>query len=240
MIYNTISIKYFLSKIYRDLKPSYTNWEADVIEWAGEALSFIGANQGFITKEFTLNVKNHRTPLPNGFYTLLHVFYEDKKLPYGKASSSVNDDAVYISAKTEVLENNNFQMTRYGSRLYNPHNSEYYILNPNYIQTSFETGTIDVICEVWDTDEEGLPKIPDSPYYMEALQWYILRQFSLGGNKHPNPEFTFTFLDYRWEKACAAAQNDAMYPSEDKVRKFNDMWVNFIAPVEYNEEKPIT
>ena len=48
MIYKTISIKALLSKIYRDLKPNNSNWEADAFEWIGEALSFIGTNQGFI------------------------------------------------------------------------------------------------------------------------------------------------------------------------------------------------
>lgn len=238
MIYNTISIKTVLSKIYRDLKPNTTNWEADAIEWIGEALSFIGTNQSFVTKKTTLKIKDYRTLLPYDFYTLQAVYYNDKQLQYkGNIENNVYiDEAIYIAAKDQILESNNFQVTRYGSRLYNTTNSEedYYIIVPNYIQTSFETGEIDILYNAWPLDSEGLPEIPDTPYYTTALQWYVLRQMILGGYEHPNKEFSFSFVDAQWKHYCLAAQNDAIYPSEDKIKRFNEMWVSLIPSESYN------
>lgn len=238
MIYNTISIKSLLSKIYRDLKPNNSNWESEAIEWAGEALSFIGTNQGFVTKKKTLKVKDYRTLLPYDFYTLQAVYYGDNQLPYGgnPQNNSYIDEAIYIAAKDQVLESNNFQMTRYGSKLYTSTNSgeDYYIIVPNYIQTSFETGDIEILYNAWPLDADGLPEIPDTPYYTTALQWYVLRQMILGGYEHPNKEFTFSFVDTQWKHYCLAAQNDAVFPSEDKVRRFNEMWVSLVPSDSYN------
>lgn len=231
MIYNTISIKALLSKIYRDLKPNNTNWEADAFEWVGEALSFIGTTSGFVKKEITLKVKDYRALLPSDFYTLHSVYYNDVKLPYGSQQNTINtDEAIYIAAKDEVLASSNFQMTRYGSRLYNKdnQNGDYYFIVPNYINTSFETGEIKILYDSWPTDKDGYPEIPDTPYYTTAIQWYILRQMILGGYEHPNKEFTFSFVDTQWKHYCVAAQNDSIYPSEDKIRKFNEMWVNLV------------
>jgi hypothetical protein len=130
-------------------------------------------------------------------------------------------------------------MTRYGSRLYTTSNpdGDYYTLVPNYIQTSFETGTITLIYDGWDTDEEGYPNIPDTPYYTSAIQWYIIRQMMLGGYKHPVADFTFQYVDAKWEQACLRAQNDGLMPSEDKVRRFNEMWVNIVPPISHNFNK---
>lgn len=235
MIYSTISCKALLSKLYRDLKPSTTNWEADSIEWIGEALSFIGYTGGFKKRKVALNVKDYRVPFPPDFYTLIAVYYDDEKLRFGGNVNTANkymDEAVYIAAKTEVVssDNNEFGVTRYGSRLYSTTNVtyEYYTIIPNYIQTSFEEGEIEIVYNAWPVDKEGLPEIPDSPYYKQAIEWYIMRQMALQGYEFPNKEFTFTFLDGQWKHYCVAAQNDAMFPSPDKVQRFNEMWVTLI------------
>ncbi|NCC41889.1 MAG: hypothetical protein EOM21_21265, partial [Gammaproteobacteria bacterium] len=157
MIYNSVSVKQILSKLYRDLRPNNTNWEADAIEWIGEALSFIGITHGFKEKQLDLVVKDNRTLLPSDFYTLKAVYYGDTRLPLGNPSAQGYniDEAIYIAPKDQVLEQSNFNTTRYGSRLYNSNSAdgEYYTLIPNYIQTSFESGTITIIYDGWDTDE---------------------------------------------------------------------------------------
>lgn len=241
MIYNSVSVKQILSKLYRDLKPNNTSWESDAIEWIGEALSFIGVTHGFVEKVVELKVKDNRTPLPADFYTLKAVYYEDTLLPYGRPSAKGHDidEAIYIAPKDQVLEHSNFQMTRYGSRLYkniNP-DGEYYTIVPGYIQTSFEKGTIHIVYDGWDVDEDGFPMIPDSPFYSSAIQWYIIRQMMLGGYKHPVPDFTFQYVDAKWEQDCLRAQNDGMYPSEDRVRRFNEMWVNLMPTISHNFNK---
>jgi hypothetical protein len=245
MIYNLVSSKRLLSKLYRDLKPKNTSFEADAIEWIGEALSFIGYQAGFIKRKITLTSKDYRVPFPKDFYTLIAVYYEDNKLPY--SGDIVNaepylDEAIYISAKTEVLETTNTTVTRYGSRLYNTNSTDYnyYTINPGYIQTSFETGDIDVVYNAWPTDSEGLPLIPDSPYYFQAIEWYIMRQMIFQGHEFSNKEFSFSFVDAQWKHYCVSAGNDAAFPSPDKVARFMDMWVHLIPDINVDFDNIVT
>jgi hypothetical protein len=245
MIYNLVSSKRILSKIYRDLKPRNSNWEADAIEWIGEALSFIGYQAAFVKRRVTLTVKDYRVPFPKDFYNLIAVYYEDNKLPFGGDIVNAEpylDEAIYIAAKTEVLESTNFTVTRYGSRLYNTGSSDYnyYTINPGYIQTSFETDDIELVYNAWPVDKEGLPLIPDSPYYSQAIEWYVMRQMSLQGYEFPNKEFTFTFLDQQWKHYCVSAGNDAAFPNPDKAQRFMDMWVHLIPDINIDFDNIVT
>lgn len=231
MIYNTISCKAILGKIYRDLKPNMSGWEADAVEWIGEALDFIGYHAAFIKKTKALAIKDFRSPLPADFYNLIGIYYNGIKLPYGSNLTSEGQylDDTYISAKTEVLESSNSGMTRYGSRLYNTtgnSDTDYYILNPNYIITSFETGKIQLKYNAWPTDKDGLPNVPDNIYYKQALEWYVIRQLIMGGYKHPI--FSYEFADMKWQHYCIAAQNDVAMPTPDQAERFRNMWVRMI------------
>jgi hypothetical protein len=79
MVYKNISSKAVLAKIYRDFKPGYSGWEADAIEWIGEALDYIGCCSGFEMHSEDAQVKNHRAALPANFYTLRGVDYLGEK-----------------------------------------------------------------------------------------------------------------------------------------------------------------
>ena len=235
MVYKTISVMAIIGKIYRDLKISSSSFEADAVEWCAEALDFIGYHAAFKKRTRTLTTKDYRAALPTDLYNVIGVYYEGDKLPLGD-SSNINDNYydksnVYISAKTEVLESTNFEMTQYGSRLYNDDSDSlynYYLINPNYVITSFETGEIELVYNAWPTDKDGLPEVPDNIYYKQALEWYIIRQLLMRGYEHPNKEFTYSFADAKWAKYCNSAQNDVAMPTPDKAERFRNMWVRLI------------
>lgn len=230
MIYNLISSKAVLAKIYRDIKPTLSGWESDAIEWIGEALDFIGYQAAFKKRTKTIQIKDFRSPLPRDFYNIIAVYYKDKKLPYGEdiiGSEASTNESTYIAAKTEVLESTNTEMTRYGSRLYNTDTAgDYYILNPNYIITSFEEGEIELKYNAWPTDKDGLPEIPDNIYYKQALEWYVIRQLLMSGMTHHI--FNYEYADDKWKFYCRAAQNDGAMPNPEKAERFRNMWVRMI------------
>jgi hypothetical protein len=68
--------------------------------------------------------------------------------------------------------------------------------------------------------------IPDNIYYKQALEWYIIRQMMMGGYKNEN--FNWQIADQQWKHYCVAAQNDAAYPSIDKMESFKNMWVRLV------------
>jgi len=72
-IYNTISSKEIIRKVFRDLKPDDDNWIDDAIEWIGEALEHIGASTQLEHKQTVLNVVNHKVYLPHDLYYINQV-----------------------------------------------------------------------------------------------------------------------------------------------------------------------
>jgi len=241
MNYKLTSSKTILAKIYRDLKPNNSNWEQDAVEWIGEVIEFIGYHGIFPKKSETVTVKDHRAQFPCDFYQLRFILYQDKHLSFGADINACKEyfSDVYMSAKKEVLEHTNTEVTRLGSRAIteNETASEYFIINPGFIQTSFETGEIEVHYDSFPVDDEGFPLIPDNVYFKQAVSWYIIRQMILGGHKHEN--FSYQFADYEWEFAKVRAENELMFPSPDKMEHFRDMWVRLIPSVNISSREDV-
>ena len=72
MNYKYVSIDRVFSKIARDLDESNIV-EADIIEWAGEALEFIGAAKMYEEAVAFIEVKNHQCELPAGLHAVVQV-----------------------------------------------------------------------------------------------------------------------------------------------------------------------
>ncbi len=211
MIYKTISSKAVIQKIYRDLKPTDASWTTDAVEWIGEALDFIGYHAGFEKKVIDLTVSDFKAPIPSDLYHILTVEYSGIPLSYGVAKTAY-DKEIRLN---EALR-------------------DYYVINPNYIITSFEKGDIKVHYDAYMLDEEGFPLVPDNIYYKQALEWYVIRQMLLGG--YTNPNFNWQIADQMWQRYCQSAQNDAMFPSIDKMESFRETWVRLIPNIDFHEQ----
>lgn len=245
MIYKTISSKAVIAKVFRDLKPTTDTWVADAVEWIGEALEFIGYIAGLERQAKELTISNHRALLPCELVDIIQVEYNGSALPFGFDTTAYdlpnaprttnpqpyNTTEVVTSAvfKTEANEHpmgsNTFKQQKeikaasYGG-------GDYYVINPDYIQTSFENGTVKVHYSAYPICEDGFPKVPDNIYYKQALEWYIIRQMIMGGYTHPI--FNYAVADQKWGHYCVAAQNDAAYPSIDKIESLKNMWVRMV------------
>jgi hypothetical protein len=68
-----ISLDRVFSGLYRDLKPAMELSEADLIEWAAEALEFIGAYPQFEEAVETLQVKQYKVLIPCGLHKILQI-----------------------------------------------------------------------------------------------------------------------------------------------------------------------
>ena len=225
MVYKNISCKVVLAKIRRDFKPGYSGWEADAIDWIGEALDYIGNAAGFEKHSEEIPVNNHRAALPPNFYTLRGVEYNGEPLPYG--GNYFNENSLFAlevippSSQAEVIDPTH--VTRVDTNTYT---GDYFLINPNYIQTSFDEGTIIVKYYRYPLDKDGLPLIPDNIYVKKALSWYVAMMMAQGGNLIG--AFTFADAKSMWEHACIQAQNDCMFPSPDKADRFREMWTRLL------------
>lgn len=221
MIYHKTPVGAIIAKIKRDTKMRVET--ADAIEWIKEAIDFIGVDIGMEEKSADLSIIDYRTTFPVDLFTLDSVYYEGNRLRYGIQPTAYGDETlgVYLSAKTEVLEHTNTEVTRYGSRLVDASAiDEYYYVDPGYVKTSFETGDITINYKAYPVDHDGMLEVPDTVYYREALKWYVVMKTLEGGASHP--VFKWDTAVIRWNKYCASAANDAMFPTIDRLeRSFN-------------------
>jgi hypothetical protein len=244
MIYKVKSAKYILTKVYRDYKPTANGWESSAIEWIGEALEAIGASAGLVTKSTTnegcdgaVTVENHRAKLPCDLVNLLAVEYNGRNLPYGGdvtgAGLSIASRTTDIysnngtSATTEILPGNSIPLQNVNTVSWEQTVTDYYLINPNYIQTSFETGHLKLHYEAYPVCSEGYPLVPDHYYYDTALSWYVVSKLILSGG-YTNADITFQFAHQMWCEYKLLASNKAMYPSIGKMHRFMNMWVRLV------------
>ena len=245
MIYKTVSSKAVVAKVFRDLKPTSDAWVVDAVEWIGEGLEFIGYFSGLEKKAMELTIKDHRALLPCELVDIIQVEYNGSHLVYGTDTtgydlpnakrttnpqpytpSEVTTSAVFQTVANEHPTGNDTykQLKTINASSYG--GGDYYVINPDYIQTSFEKGTIKVHYTAYPICDDGYPKVPDNIYYKQALEWYIIRQMIMGGYTHPF--INWQFADVQWKKYCVSAQNDAAYPSIDKFESFKNMWVRMV------------
>lgn len=245
MNYKTVSSKAVIAKVFRDLKPSTDNWVGDAVEWIGEALEFIGHHSGLVKQAQSLTISDHRALLPCELVDIIQVEYNGSHLHYGTDTTGydlpnadrttnaqpynatdVTTAAVFQTQANEHPMGNDTYKQQKQIKAASYGGGDYYVINPDYIQTSFQDGTIKVHYTAYPLCDDGLPRIPDNIYYKQALEWYIIRQMMMGGYTHPS--INWQLADVQWKKYCVAAQNDAAYPSIDKMESFKNMWVRMV------------
>ena len=108
---------------------------------------------------------------------------------------------------------------------------ESYIVNCDYIKTSFPTGKICLSYTAFPIDEDCQPMVPDDISYKEAMFWYIHKQMLLGGYDKPNNKIDYNFADQKWRYYCTQARNAANYPDIDRYESYMNQWVRLVPDI---------
>ena len=245
MIYKTRSIKEVIAKIGRDFNLTGTSWILNSYEWIGEALQEIGTHSGLERKSIILESHNHRCPLPCDHESTIDIEYRGRRLSKGHTQkfsefTPIRSENIFGAVLSNVdtydgcinkgvapdntipyIVQNNLQQPpiEYGER-------DYYQDNPDYIITSFEEDCFTLHYQAYLLDSEGLPIIPDSPEFREALEFYVLYKYLSRGNKHVVWDMKSAYD--MWIKYKGKAQNRAKYPDIQSMESFKNMWVRII------------
>mgnify|MGYP003114728197 FL=1 len=110
-----------------------------------------------------------------------------------------------------------------------------YIIDCDYIKTSFPTGTVCLSYMAFPLDEDCFPMVPDSISYKEAMFWYIFKQMLLGGWDKPTNKIDYNFADQKWKYYCTQARNEATYPDIDKMENFMNQWIRLVPELNNHE-----
>ena len=112
---------------------------------------------------------------------------------------------------------------------------ESYIVDCDYIKTSFESGKICLSYMAFPTDADCFPLVPDDISYKEAMFWYIFKKLLLGGYDKPTNKIDYAFADNKWRYYCTQARNAAVYPDIDKYDSFMNQWVRLVPDLNAHE-----
>lgn len=210
-IYKNISSKYIIAKLYRDIGLDDSNYILDFIEWFGEALNFIGSSSQFVQIEEELEVEDHKAVIPTNFIVLQQLMHKEND-----CWNLICYNPSTFKGVEENCPNRNIRA------------KESFSLNPNYILTSFEEGTIKISYKSFPVDEEGFPLVPDNQYFKEALFWYCYRQMILRGHAPKVEGLSYEYADHKWKFYCSGARNKANYPDISGYQRFREVWVGLL------------
>lgn len=234
--YRTTSSDIIIDRVMTLFKFANTDWIADAIEYMGDAIQAIGTTAPLQKTSKVLEVESHRVKIPCDMEVLFFVEYNGRRLRLGGdftgyglvdkerttaiyKSSTDNTGLITFEGDPAEIEN---------TLLIDDEN--YYLINPNYIQTSFEEGTIKIHYGGYPLDKNGLPVIPDEFNYRNAVVWYIIFQMLLTGYEHP--KITWADAEARWERYLPKAQNESVMADIGEMDRFRAMWTRLIPTVQ--------
>ena len=108
---------------------------------------------------------------------------------------------------------------------------ESYIIDCDYIKTSFPSGKVCISYTAFPIDEDCFPMVPDDISYKEAMFWYIYKQMLLGGYDKPNNRIDYNFADQKWKYYCSQARNAANYPDIERYESYMNQWVRLVPDI---------
>lgn len=157
MITGYTSIYTIINKLYVDLGVNKEINESNVIAWVNEALLKIGAYSQFQEHKKCLTLQDGKACLPNGFYRLVDIKYNNQSLRWATNTMSANYGCENCSIPKCCTQH------------------EFYI-NNNYLITDIKNPEEQYICIVYIgmmVDDDGYPMIPDDVYFQEACAKYV-------------------------------------------------------------------
>ena len=226
MIYKYTSIKSIIEGLMRDYDHQEDLNAWDIVEWAGEALDFIGAHNQYGQFWADLNVVDYKAALPCNFHSLEQISYKGIPLPlcsgtFGAISTTPTGTTEnYIDG--EKVDKNNFPLTDVGRG----NQGDCYYINDNFIVTSFDKGCLLLTFKGIKVDKEGFPMMPDHISYKKAVKSYIQTMVDrMWWRKGSLPEAVYRDSQRDWEWYVKQARGAIMMPNIDAMENIKNQWV---------------
>jgi hypothetical protein len=238
MIYNYVSVKKVIAKVFADLdleeKPHRIS---DMVEWAGESLKKIGAFPAMITRTTgkedlpLLLVTNYQAKLPADLYTVNQVAYSVKPtgpyypMRYATGSYSSNHPTKGTVSTTTQNTPDSEKDTIF-SLDYS------YIVVGGYIKTNIKDGYLLISYQAIPTDTDKYPMIPDDESFFEAIYWYINMKLTYPEWKNGHVrDAVYYDCKSSWNYYRKQAYGNAMMPNPDQLESIKNTWIRLIPEI---------
>ena len=188
----------------------------DIIEWIGEAMELISVPIQFVNRVTDgndadlLTLNNGRVEVPCDLAEIVQI----KDCKSGRPLRYSTDAFIIRKRDCEDL-----------SCVQDPQ----YKINNNHIVTNLDTGDLVVSYLAYPTDPEGLPLVPDSQRYIQAMKAYVIERMGfkmfIQGKIDTN---RYQLLQQERGFYMSSARNKALTPSRDKMESLKNMWTRLI------------
>lgn len=222
-----VSIEPIIAKVYRDMGMTDDLDITDAIEWAGEAMEFIGATVYLKEKVESLVVKAFKTKLPCDLHYINTVAGVDTKVDEDKCMDE------NIGYKAMRYTTDSFHHWRCGFSNDHCCNSDMtYTINDDYLFPNFDEGRVLVSYMAMPVDDRGYPKVPDDVKFKEAVASHI--KWRLGfikwmAGKLPSNVYQKLEQDRDWY--IGAAQTRDKMPGIDMAESIKNNWIRLIPKI---------
>ena len=228
-----VSIEPIIAKIYRDMGMTDELNITDAVEWAGEAMEFIGATVYLNEKVKSFEVKNSKTKLPC-------------ELHYINTVAGVS--MVVEDTDCDETTNINYTPMRYTTDSFHhwrcDHSNDHrcvsdltYAINDDYLFPNFEEGKVLISYMAIPVDDRGYPRIPDDVKFKEAVSAHIkwrLAFIKWMSGKIPGAVYQKLEQDRDWY--IGAAQTRDKMPSMDMMESIKNNWLRLIPKIDQHAD----
>lgn len=237
LTHKKISIKNIISKIYRDLNIKEEDSLVNLIEWIGEALSFIKVpSQLQRISRHEIHICNHRAEIPCDLIYLQSVEFNGSQLnknPGGRLLEHTGMEYFYnnhYAVNRDKMVNINF----INGSSYRFNDIDSFIMENGWFKTSFPEGTIYIDYDKMETDEEGFPLVPDDESFRAALFWYSASKYfyikfieSSGADTNKFNALR-TDAEQKWQWYCGQAGTNALMPDEHTMEIIKKNFISLV------------
>jgi hypothetical protein len=256
MIYKTTSVKEVIGRILRNTGKSMSSeYIDDMLEWIPEGIRKLETKYTLYNTSTTLEMVGHVASLPCDLINIIAVEYNGSRLREGgdirdltsKSPLSLDRESTSTVLETDTVNYNNYAPDTIPDNDYitehrglnlvassSSANSEYYKLQMNCIQTSFEEGNIVLHYRKLPTCKDGYPLVPDNENYKTALYWYVLSMLLGAGYEHK--VFNYNMAFQNWEMFARRAINQITYPSVDRMERIYRAGTRLVPPEHFYED----
>ena len=257
MIYKTTSVKEVIARIIRNTGKSLSSeYIEDMLEWIPEGIKKLQTKYTLYDSFEKINIVGHVAPLPCDLINIIAVEYEGHRLREGgdiRNLTAENPLSLYRENKPDVYETETASHTEYEPDTFPDnsyieqhrgqdlkrvdsakYNSEYYKIQMNCIQTSFECGEITLHYKTLPVCKDGYPEIPDNENYKTALYWYVLSMMLGAGYEHKVFKYDFAYME--WERFGRRAMNEITYPTVDTMERIYRAGTRLVPPEHFYED----
>ena len=188
------------------------NW-ITALEWIGDAIDRVGTGFALIDKVTgmdpltpTIKIENYRGELPCDCHEVISCREYCYKIPMRYSSDTYHRNP-YNDRSPDFTSNSDLT----------------YILNNNYIFTSFDIGEVEMAYKAFPVDEKGFPLIPDDHKFIRAVTAYVAEKIAF--NLWTRGELADkVYMEIKQERlwAIPAARTKADMLSLDQMETFKN------------------